>query len=291
MAGRWRTGGGGFLNDVTGVITRLVFEAKEWPITKGPRKGETYHTLSAELNVRQDGATADVKQFVPCGFFYPENQSISEDATTLISENDSPVIAGDSEFAKLVDSGIDAGIPEAAIDPNFLNFSGLTGRRVTFGRIVDEAKTKEFGKRKAKKGKHAGKEFNRDFLVIKAYLGDVDLKTIKAGKATGAVAPKAAAKTGAKASTKAPVAAAEPDDDAADNLVISAIGAAKDGSIPVAKLNQALTRQSLMPTYKDMEGSARQALVKFASSEGYVDGAKERGVLAVDDEGNLSIAA
>lgn len=284
MAGRWRTGGGGFLNGSNGVITGVKFGSKEWTIEKGPKKGETYHTFSAELTVRPDGAAADVQQFIPCGFFYPANQTISDDGTTLGSENDVPVIQGDSEFARFIDSMVEADASiEAELDPNYFNFSAIVGKRVTFKRVVDEQGTKDFGKRVAKKGKHKGKEFNRDFLTVSAVLGTVKVDAkgqVKAGA-------KAAS---AKAAPKAAAATAEADSDRADTLLLQLIGGAKDGTVARDKIGPLATRQSLMPDYKDMTGPARQALVKLVSSEGYLNEAVARLALA-DNDGVLSVAA
>jgi hypothetical protein len=209
-------GGGGYLKGVTATILGITFDSKDWPAKSKGKDG--YSTLSAKLTFRLDGATADAFTFIPAGFFYPENQTISEDGTTLGSDRDGAIIGGDTEFASFINS-IDALDPSIFENGDGRNFSQVNGLRVTFDRVIDEAKTKQFGKRKGKTKDGKTAEFNRDYLVVKAVLGKVDVKAASS-PAKSAAAPKAAAAKAAPAKAApakaapakaaAPVAAAAP---------------------------------------------------------------------------------
>lgn len=270
--GNWKTGGGGFLNGVDGVIAGYAFESKDWPAKK--KGGEGYTTLSAELLVLQDGAKEPVKQFLQAGFLH-DDVTISDDGLTLESENDAPIILGDSDFAKFIDSleaPASGDLKFTAFEgTEYRNFEAMVGTRVTFKKVVDVEATEKFGKRVAKTGKSKGKEFNRDFLAVERILALPD------GKKAKKVAKPA---TGKK--TPPPV---EADDDAPDakGALLAMLKEAKGKTIAVAQLSSAAVKYALS---NDIEGDDREALREavidtdfLATEDGWVLDKKSKSVV------------
>jgi hypothetical protein len=266
-------GGGGYLKGVTLTILGITFDSKEWPAkSKGK---DPYSTLSAKLSFRIDGATADAFTFLPAGFFYPENQTISEDGATLGSDRDGAIIAGDTEFAKFINS-IDALDPSVFEGSDGRNFDAAKGLRVTTDRIVDEAKTKEFGKRKGKMKDGKTAEFNRDYLVVKAVLGKVEVKA--AGKAPVASSKKPVAGKAAAAPKASKAAPAASGTEAADTALL-AIVAEAGGSVERKVMGSKATRYRLKA---NLDEAAGEALRTQLMSDEYINDAVVRGLIDLD---------
>lgn len=265
----FKKGGGGFLNGVDGTIVGYKFNTKEWESKK--KGGSDYSTLSVQIDVLQDGADEPVQQFIPAGFFYPENQSISDDGLTLESDSDGAIIRDDTDFARFVGSMIEAGFPEADLEAGEgRNFEAMVNQRFTFKREVDVEGTKQFGKRKDKKDPK--KEYNRDWLLVAAYLGPAEASSKKGG------AKKTAAKPAAKPAPKGKAAKAEEaDTDRADEAIVELVSAAKDNVIPRAQVSSAVVRYALT---NKLAAADREALRKQLFDEDYLKDAAERGVIS-----------
>jgi hypothetical protein len=265
--GIFKKSGGGFLNGVEGTIESYKFATKEFTSRK---TGNEYTKLSVELVVTPDGAEDSVQQFLDAGFFYPDNQAVSEDGLTLQAINDdgdvvdadSPVLREDSEFGQFVGSMIAAGFPEEELGVG-VNFEPILGARVRFVRKVDEEATKKLGKRKGKDGK----EYNRDLLLVDAVLGRAEQKA--KGKA------KAAPKTAAKGAKKAAAAGT----DQLDAILIAVVEDSKSGSVEQKNLAGAFVRHALKNGIAQEDRKALQAQIVDAA---YLEDAAARGIVAYD---------
>jgi len=270
----FKGGGKGFLHNATLTIIGITFDTKDWP---GDKKKDPYTTISAKLTYRLDGATADAFTFLKAGFFYPENQSISDDGTTLTSDRDGSVLQGGTEFSKFIESidKIDPSIFEGADGRSFGQASGL---RVTTVRVQDEEDKRvqaEYGKRKGKKVKEGQKgpgEFNRDHLEVSAVLGRVEVKASAGG------AKKTTAASAKKTTAAAPKAAATVDTDAADAALLAIIEAGK-GSVERKVMGSKVTRYRLNT---NMEEAAGEQLRTILMSDEYINDAVKRGVIDLD---------
>lgn len=256
-----KSGGGGFLNGVAGVIVGYEFDAKEWE----GKNGEPYTTLSVRLDILPDGATAPVKQFLQAGFIY-DNQTISDDGQTLDSDDDKGIIGEDSEIARLLVSAVEAGLPEDAIQEDLRNLSGLVNQRFTFKREVDVEGTKKFGKRKGKNKDGKEQEYNRDFLLVAEYHGAVE--AVKAGKKPAA---KPAAKT-AKPNGKAANAEADALIERAEGVLLSILA---DAGKPVDRtgLSSKVVKYSTENPFSEdasEHNTVRESLRKLIGSEEFL---------------------
>lgn len=246
--GMWKTGGGGFLNNVDGVIAGYKFDSKDWPSKK--KGGEGYTTLSVELQVLQDGATEPVKQFLQAGFIH-DGQDISDDGLSLESEDEGAIILGDSEFARFIDSmeAPESGdIKLTALEgTNYRNFEAIVGARVTFKKVIDKEATEKYGKRLAKKGASKGKEFNRDYLVVSRILE-------LGGKVKG---KKVATKPVGKKLISLKELLAESDGPDAKTALLAILNDAKGHKVALSQLNSAVVKYALS---NDIEDDDREAL-------------------------------
>jgi hypothetical protein len=282
--GKWKTkGGGGFLNDVTAVIAGHRFESKEWQGKNGP-----YYKLSCELQIVQDGATVPVKQFLDAGFFYPENQSISADGLTLSSDRDGVMLDADTEFARFIDS-LETVAPELAKAfeaSNYRNFTAMNGSRVTFKRVIDEEATKKFGKRKGKDKDGNDAEFNRDNLLVGAYVGKVDVKG-GGSKPAAAKTTKATASKPASAPATTPAAPAATVDTARlDEVMTLVLADAPNSTIARTNLNSTIVRFAQSKRHgtngdAQMDPAEREA-IRTALTDAYLQDATARGALKFD---------
>ncbi len=267
MALPTRKAGGGYLNGIAGIIVAAFYRATVW----NEGKDNEYTTLSIEIQVLQDGATAPVKQFLPAGFIY-ENHIISEDGLSISdTEGDDRTILQDDTYAiRFIQSAIDAGLPEAPfVESGLRSLSGLVNQRYRFKRVTDEAATAEFGKRKyeTKDGKKG--EAPRDYLVVSEYLGVVE----PAKKGSKVAAPKAAA---AKATSK-PAAAPKPAaDDAQANLGVDVLLSILADNSPIernaisAKIVKYSTENQFSESAEEHK-AIREALRKLVGSEDFLN--------------------
>lgn len=248
-----KSGGGGF----TGVITGYEFDSKVWePKKKGD---DPYTTLSVKLMVLLDGATESVPRFIPAGFIY-DGTSISEDKQTLVNEeNQDALIQENSEFGRLITSLVEKGFTGFADDADGRNFAPIVGARVTTKFVVDEELTKQYGKRKDKKD--AKKEYNRGYLLVDAYHGQVE---VKKGKATAA---KGGAKKGAASKPAVAPAAAEQNFDEADAALLTILADAPSNTIQRAQMSSTVVKYALA---NNLSSDVREQLRKTLSSDEFV---------------------
>lgn len=272
----FRKAGGGFLNGVSGLITGLKFDIKQWP-AQGKKKA--YATLSAELNVRQDGATEDVKTFLGAGFAYDD---WTVDGATLASATEGFMIGENNEFAGFITSIIANGgdvINEAAFSDDGRDYTPVIGLRVTFAKIADEEGQLAAGKKalgakaasatvdelmaagKRKDKKDAKKSYNRDFLTVSAVLGR--------GTVTGAAKTVKAAST--KTTKPAQAVAGEGVDSAA--FLANIVAEAAPDAIEVGKLSTIIVKYALTNNItKDVREVHRKAILAdgfIASQQGW----------------------
>ena len=272
--------GGGFLAGVSGGINSIKFGTKLWPAKVKGKDGATkttnaYTTLSAEVLITPDGAEKPVQQFIPAGFFYPENQSISDDGYTLQSDGDGAIIKEDTDFARFVTSAVVAGMDlNEDNTQGGRNFEVMHGYRVTFAKIKDEAAqlavgTKRLGD-KAKTataaeilaaGKRAdkndkNKSYNLDYLAISAVLG-------------APIASKGGPRKATNGSGKAlpPAAAVDVDTAGAAKILIGLLAAADDNTLKVGVVKSLVT---LYAVENSMDKPEREALAKLIGSAEFI---------------------
>lgn len=264
MALPFRRTGTGFLNGVAGVITGYNFDSKVW--NEGEDK--EYTSLTVELLILQDGADEPVQQFLRAGFLYPEH-SISKDGQTLESDDDRPIIAEDSEFAKLLQSAVEAGLnPTPFEESNLRNLAGLVNQRFLFKREIDTElteKMKKAGKSGKRKGKD-GKEYPYDLLLVAEYLGEVEKK------GRSASAKSNASKKGVNGAAK------NADADAlveqADSVLMSILADAKDNRVDRSGLSAKIVRYSTEHRFSEdskEHNEIRESLRKLIGSEDFLN--------------------
>ncbi len=255
--GMFRGNGGG---GITGVVSAIVFEAKAW----NEGKSNEYSTLSAKVSLTPDGAQKPVDRFIRAGFFYPENQTISKDGSTLSNgPKGGAVIQGNSDFARLIGTLIAKGFPEDRLDKDGLNFSAVVGTRLTLANEIDAEATAKFGKRKGADGK----EYSRDYPVISAVLG------LPAEKAAG---KKAAAKAEASAGA---------DVELADATIVALLKAAKKQKLEQGKLKSTLVKFQM--DSEDMTRAQRDGVYETLTDSDYLKDAVKRGVIEFDTDEDI----
>lgn len=176
MALKWKQKGGGF----NGILKSLTFETKDWE-SENAKDGE-YTTLTAKLSILKDGADEPIDQFVNAGFLY-DGQGISKNGKTLTDKNsdDSPIIAGDTNFARLLDTYEEAGGDTASFEKNFLrNFEVLEGQRFAFRNELDKERQIAAGLKKLK-AKRGTKPLADGSFVIKG-VAVSEAEVMEAGK-------------------------------------------------------------------------------------------------------------
>lgn len=183
--------GGGFLNNVDGVITDYQFtdefNGEPFKAGKDPKtKKEKFHSLYCVLSVRVDGADEDVTTTLFVGG--ADDFEVSDDGHALTPAEDGRELGAGTPFAKLITSLVEAGFPETNLPEDEINYESIIGTRVRFTQKKDEEGTKRLGKRKDKK---TGKEYDRQDLVIdQVYDLPGSAAPAKAGKAAPAKAGK-----------------------------------------------------------------------------------------------------
>ena len=270
MALPFRKAGGGFLSGVAGTIVGYSFDAKQWDAKK--KGGDPYTTLSVELEIKPDGADGPVSQFLQAGFLY-ENHSISDDGQTLESDNDRAIIAEDSEIAKFLQSAVDAGLDENPfVEANLRNLSGLVNQRFVFKRVVDEEGTKKFGKRKGKDKDGKVQEYNRDFLLVAEYLGEVEPEKKGSGRKATAAKTSTAVKGGGKVNGAAKNAEVEALVEQAEGVLVTIL-ADVDKAVDRTGLSAKIVRYSTENKFSEdaaEHNSIRESLRKLIGSEDFL---------------------
>lgn len=253
--------GGGFLNNVDGVLKSYTFEDR----FKGEKKAGKWIYFVPVIHT--DGADEPVDQHLFVGG--ADRYTISEDGQELTHVDESPVTFGFSTpFGRFMDSLCEAGFPEDELpnlaDGDALNLSAIVDRRFRFKQEVDVEATKKLGKRKVGTGKNA-KEYDRTNTVIEAVL---------AASAGGKKAAKPAASKG-KAK----------DEDDEDSLKEEAADVLKDvlekATTPVTRKNMSLPVSKAL-----MKNANKDALKAIILDEDWQD---EQSWLSIDKKGALSV--
>lgn len=271
-------GGGLFTGD--GTLGQFTFSA----IAPGAKKaGEWAYIV---LAFTQDGKQKEDTQHLFLGG--ADQYQFKEGGTEAISLNDKTgEPAPKSRIGKKTPAGLffrtlyaaadAAGVDLDTVLPDIdageaLDFSALSGARVSLGQEVDVKGTAEKGKRQGSDGN----EYDRTNTVVESFysLGDGDVKpATKGGKP-------AAGKAGKPKAEDTSVR------DAADAVVEALIADAKKadkknktGETPVSKFKMAVLRSA------DIDKGIKDAVSKLLASEAYRTDAVERGVFAYDEEG------
>jgi hypothetical protein len=260
--------GGGFLNNVDGMITDYEFTT-EFPGGGKQRgkKSSDFTPLFFILSARVDGADEDVTTTLNAG--NADNFEISDDGKTLTPVEDGYELSANSALGKFITSLCEAGFPETNLPEDTINYEPIIGTRVRFVQVRNEEATKKYGKRKSKDGR----EFDRQDLKISNVL---DLPSAKGGKANGAAqkGPKGKAAKGGG-------------DDVADLAAqtLRDILEAADGAVPVDKL-----KMKVFAAFgaKHPQRAMRDPVHKYLADADNLDGIE--GVVYDSDEGTVALA-
>lgn len=202
--------GGGFLNDVDGIISNYQwtdeFDGQPWAPGKIKFDGKTMdrpHSLNMLLSVRVDGASEDTTTTIRGASNFDEFD-VDETGRILTSADGGPcALSGKSGVGKFIASLCDASdhfFPEDRFDdnPNQIDLSPMVGTRVRFTQRKDEERTKMFGKRKDKQGVP---KYDRTDLVIDRVYALPEVASAKAAKGAKTVTKAAGGKPNGKAVT------------------------------------------------------------------------------------------
>ena len=179
--------GGGFLNNVDGVITDYEFTT-EFPGGGGDKKRKKngkgdFAPLYMVLSARVDGADEDVTTTLFVGG--ASDFDISDDGKT-ITPVEGAGIRANSGLGKFIASMVEHGFDETELPEDEINFEPIIGQRVRFVQVVNKEATEKYGKRKARVGKG---EYDRTDLAVSAVYGKADRKATRVSKkGNGAVA-------------------------------------------------------------------------------------------------------
>ncbi len=176
--------GGGFLNNVDGVITNYEFttDAPKAKNAKGKKAGKSDFTaLYFKLFAQADGAEAEVDTSLYTGI-NAQDVEISDDGKTLTPVEDGAEIAfpASKPFMLFMGSMCEHGFDEANLpeDGEPVNYEAIVGQRVRFVQQKDEAATTAKGPRIGKDGK----SYPRQNLVVSEVYGEAeDAKPAKKG--------------------------------------------------------------------------------------------------------------
>lgn len=257
----FKKGGGGFLNNVDGVISGYEFtdEFQGEAFKAGKVNGkEKFHSLYAVLSARVDGADEDVTTTLFVGG--ADDFEVSEDGHTLVPVEEGRELGANTSFAKLISSLVEAGFPETNLPEDVINFESIIGTRVRFVQRTDVEGTKKLGKRKDKK---TGKEYDRQDLVIDQVYS-LPGTEVAAKSTVAAKAGKVASKPG-KVAAKGATAAAGVDVAELSVETANAILKEAGGSITKAKMGMKLIA-------KLMKHPEREAVRKFLHDDENLSG-------------------
>lgn len=287
----WYKQSGGF----AGKLESITFESKEWKDGKKP-----YHTLTMVLDIDQDGREDTLKQYLPAGFFYPnDGQSISEDGTTL---EGGAAIGKDTEAFRFIQSAVDAGIVSEEELGDGSNFEMLTGRRYDYGREINKPRQMAAG-RKALKIKDSNgfvgggktyteddimkagrqqdkndksKSYNHTFLVIMGALGAAAeaAPAPKAAKNAEKKAPASKDAKGGKANgaAKGKEAKGPSAEELATSMLVDFLADAKNNELKVSALSSLVVRKAVEDDIDNETRDAIRILLKDADFLGKEEG-------------------
>ena len=269
--------GGGFLNNVDGVITGYQWtdQAPQGKNSAKKKKGSSdFNPLFFVLSARADSAEEDVTTSMFAGG--ADDFEISEDGLTLETIQEDGGLRQGTPFSKFMDSLLDKGFPEENLPEDSINYEAIIGTRVTFIQEKDVEATARAGKRKDQK---TGKEYDRTNTVVSAVLAlPSEGKAGKAGK-------------GAKANTKGKKADVADDDEEDDEALMQlavetllAVVADADGSLVKGKLSVKI------PQKMGLKHPHREAIRKLVSTDEFLKSEQgwsydaKKGVITVEDE-------
>ena len=270
-------GKGGYLNNTSGVIQKITFKLGKKGVSK---KGRPWQSYSAVALILPDGATKAVEQYMNAGFL-PEGNTVSKDGRTIEGTG----VFGldpDTQFYKFVVSlveGEGTRFPQERLG-EFRNYEAVDGTRVTFSRVEDPEETKRRGPRRDEK---TGKDYPRDYLLVKEVL---ELPSEKKAAGKKAASPKAKATVAAAKAEAATVAPAGDLTAQADEAIKSILTGVENRQIERGKLASAFIKYSLAT---NLEGKAREDLRKFLLSDEYVADAIMRDLIVVNGEGKSAV--
>ena len=266
-----------------GVITDYTF-TDVFPFGESNDKDDNIYLL---LEVTPDGADEPNKRslYLGSGQFL----RIEDDGKSLVSSDDdgSPRLYEKGEVFKFIESLEAAGFPAESRFPDIaeekkINFEGM----VDYGRVrivneIDEAATKEFGKRKVKKGKHKGKEFNRTFTKVTKFWAP--------GEEPASAGTSAKSTKTNKVNTKKTVVEDADEDETpdaisnkiADRVITAILGTAKNNTIKTVDIALAVTRYASNKANK-VDEDTRDVLRKQLASKDWLTDAAERDVVSYD---------
>lgn len=259
---------------ITGVVTGLGWDVKEWPAKKAG--GDPYSTLTAVLAIQPDGANESIDRYINAGFFYSDTMAIEDNV--IKCDEDAAPIRETTDFARLIGTLVEKGFPESRLTAK--DFSGIVGTRLTLTNKIDEAATKQFGKRKGKDGK----PYNRDYPVIEAVLALPDEQRAAAAPKKNGVAGKAtpvAAKSKGKATL---VPSADLDPNRGDEIMVQLLDATKDNTLAKGRVSGAMVKFQLDEVASGLSREERDAWRAYLITKEYTDGVKARGVIVYDDD-------
>jgi len=278
----FRAAGGGFLNNVDGVITGYrwtdEFNGVEFEPGINPKTGkQRFHSLFFELSVRLDGAEEDITQNLFAGD--ADAFDIAEDGSDITPNEDGYALGQGTPQHKFINTLCEHGFPETSLPEDTYNYGPIVGTRVRFAQedVLDaNGKPK---KRVATKGKFKGKEFT-DRTTVVAQVYELPAKAAKGAKGAKATV---AVKT-SKATKPAPAdeEVEETLEDVASATLIALVTANK-GKMDKLKLPMAILKS--IPKHPQRE-EIRELLKDddfLASENGWTYDAKKK-VVTVDAE-------
>jgi hypothetical protein len=161
--------GGGFLHNVDGTITEVIFTTDR-PVPKSgtPRTVSDFTSLFVRLTIQEDGKEGPTEQSLFAG--NGSEWRISRDGRTITALEDGAQLWGGTDWSTFLDSAIEAGFPvtELPEDDEPITYQALVGRRYRFHQVVNPEKTAKLGKRRDPK---TGKEYDRRDLCVLTYYG------------------------------------------------------------------------------------------------------------------------
>lgn len=172
--------GGGFLNNVDGIISDYTFTSDFNGGDGGKRKkGKSDFTpLYCYLTVDVDGADEPATTNIFVGS--ADDFEIEDDGKTLVPVDDNGGLRQNSDFSFFIGSLCSAGFPESNLPEDRINFEAIIGTRARFVQEKDAELTARLGKKKSKDGK---KEYDRTRLKVSNVLGLAAVKSNSKSKA------------------------------------------------------------------------------------------------------------
>ena len=221
--------GGGFLNDVDGVITGYAFsdefngkafEPGKFKDNKTNKMVDKPHSLNCALSVRVDGADDDITTTLRVAKDF-DAWTVSDDGHTLTPTEDAN-LGGSSAWGKFIlswETASGQGAEAETIDgrpaeANEFNYEPIIGSRVRFIQqdysAAELASIKKLGASEKRKGKD-GKEYSRQSLVVEQVYELAQVATKTNGKTKPVVAKPGAKPVKGKPAPPVPVEADEPE--------------------------------------------------------------------------------